>query len=332
MNNTTHACQSMPYSTTKYFKLPVYTVVLLVGFPLSILALCALVRQMKRSVVLSVYIISLVLANLLQILTLPFWMYHSYHDHLWGLGKELCVVAILAFRTNFYAKNGFLCLIAMERYIGLVHPLRFHRLQTVAGAGKVSVVAWLLVMVLCAIGIGLQVNHPGPWHEHCLDGSEKNHHYAQFKVGIIGLAFFLPFFLMGFFYFRVLFELRKVVSLEKRTKRQIYGFISLITATFFLLFTPYQVTLSYRFYREVMLSKSDSPALCNFLRNVFIYQQATLCLSTVGNILDPLLYILLLKDVRAELKETLSFRAPHIGNSHKSEEHRVSQYRTTEQM
>ncbi|KAJ7313083.1 hypothetical protein JRQ81_004351 [Phrynocephalus forsythii] len=331
MNTTTSICPSMPYNVTKYFKLPVYSVVLVAGFPLSLLALFALVRQMKRSVVLSVYILSLVVANLLQIVTLPFWMYHSYHDHRWGLGKEFCVVAVLAFRTNFYAKNGFLCLIAMERYIGLVHPLRFHKLQTVAGAGKISLASWLLVMTLCAVGVGLQANHQGSWHEHCLDGSELNFHYACFKVAIVGLTFFLPFFLMGFFYFRVLCELRKVVSLEKKTKRQIYGFISLLLLTFFLLFTPYQVTLSYRFYREVKLSESERHT-CDFLSEIFIYQQATLCLSTLGSILDPLLYILLLKDIRAELKETLSFRTPSIGYLHKAEGHHVSQHRITQQM
>ncbi|XP_042330336.1 G-protein coupled receptor 4-like [Sceloporus undulatus] len=331
MYNTTSICQLMPFNTTKSFKIPVYSIVLAAGLPLNCLALWALIYQMKKSVTISVYITNLVLADLLQILTLPFWMYYSYQGHYWGVGKELCAMAGLAFRTNFYAKNYFLCLVAMERYMGLIHPLRFHRVQTIRGATKVSVATWLLVTTLCATGIGLQMKNPQVRHNYCLDSSVLNYNYALFKLSIVGFSFFIPCLLMGFFYFRVLYELRKVVSLEKRAKRQIYGFITLIIATFFLLFTPYQVTSFYRFYSEVML-KHDHRRLCESVRNIFIYKHVTLCLSTLDNILDPLLYILLLKDIRAELKDTLSFRAHGTGISNKSEEQDISPYVTTEQM
>uniref|UniRef100_H9G7A0 G-protein coupled receptors family 1 profile domain-containing protein n=1 Tax=Anolis carolinensis TaxID=28377 RepID=H9G7A0_ANOCA len=307
MDNNTLLCQPVLFNTTKYFKIPLYSIVVATGLPLNCLALYALIHQMKKSVILSVYITNLVLANLLQILTLPFWIYHSYQDHHWGLGEEFCIVSALAFRTNFYAKNCFLCLIAMERYLGLVHPLMFQRLQTIRGAIKMSVATWFVVTVLCATGIALQVKNPNRSQDNCLDDSVLDKGYARFKVSIIGFSFFIPCLMMGFFYFKVLLELRKVVSLEKRVKKQIYGFVSLIIATFFLLFMPYQLISSFRFYSELM-TKGDNGQLCEFVKDLFIYMQVTLCLSTLDNILDPLLYILLLKDIRAELKDTLSIK------------------------
>ncbi|XP_061446499.1 G-protein coupled receptor 4-like [Rhineura floridana] len=315
-------CHSLPFNTTKYFTLPVYSVVLAVGLPLNSLALWALIYQMKRSIILSVYIMNLVLANILQTLTLPFWMYYSYHNHKWGLGKGACVLAGFAFRTNFYAKNNFLCLIAMERYFGLVHPLRFHRLQTMQGATRVSIACWLLVATLCAVGIGLQMQGSGLTQEHCLDGSEVNYDYSQFRLSITSLSFFIPCLLMGFFYFRVLLELRKVASLEQRAKRQIYGFVSLIIVTFFLLFMPFQVISFYRYVMEARLRR-DATRSCDMVRGIFIYEHTTLCLTTLGNILDPLLYILLLKDVRAEFKHVFSFKAHRTGVLYKSEQQGV---------
>ncbi|XP_062993165.1 G-protein coupled receptor 4-like [Elgaria multicarinata webbii] len=315
MNNTTDFCP-VSLNATKFFRIPVYTVVLVAGLPLNCLALWALVYQMKRSVVLSVYITNLMLANLLQILMLPFGIYSSSQNHHWGLGKGACIAVGLAFRTNFYAKNSFLCLIAMERYIGLVYPLRFYRLQTMQGAAKVSIVVWLLVMSLCAVGIVLEMGTRAQ-QTYCLDFSQLNYKYAQFRVSIVALSFFIPCVLMGFFYFRVLAELRKVVSLEKRVKRQIYGFISLIIAAFFLLFTPFQVMLYYRYYWEVKLSRND---VCALVANIYVYIHATLCLTISGNILDPLLYILLLKDVRREFKVTLSSRARQTGIPYKLEQ------------
>ncbi|XP_053117303.1 G-protein coupled receptor 4-like [Hemicordylus capensis] len=327
MGNTTMCseCSSMPFNVTKYFKIPIYSIVVAAGLPLNCLALWALVHQIKRSVVLSVYIMNLLLANVLQILTLPFWMYYSYHNHHWGLGGVMCVVVGLAFRTNFYAKNNFLCLIAMERYIGIVHPLKFHKLQTTQGAIRMCIFTWLLVGTLCAIGIGLQVE--GSKAECCLDAFPLN--YVFFKVATISFSFFIPLVLMGFFYFSILFELRKVASLERRVRRQIYGFVSLILASFFLLFIPFHVTSCYKYSFDIL---KKNVVDCSFEENMFIYSHVTVCLTTLGNILDPLLYILILKDIRIELISLLSFRARKTEILFTMEQQDLPPHTTTGQM
>uniref|UniRef100_A0A8D2LGG3 G-protein coupled receptors family 1 profile domain-containing protein n=1 Tax=Varanus komodoensis TaxID=61221 RepID=A0A8D2LGG3_VARKO len=303
MTNNSTSCCVVPLNTIKYFKIPVYTLVLLAGLPLNCFAFWAVVSQLKRSVLLSVYVMNLLLANLLQILTLPFWMYHSYRDQQWGLGDQAFIAVKLAFRTNFYAKNNFLCLIAMERYLGLVHLLRFHRLQEMAGATKVSIAMWLLVLIPCIVGIWLEVDYK---QTSCPDSSQLNYHYALFRISIMTVSFLTPCLLMGFFYLSILLELRKVVSLERRVKRQIYWFVSLIIITFFLFFTPFQVTLFYRYFWEV---KGVERAACNLVENTYICLHATRCLATLNNIFDPLLYILLLKDVRTEIKVVLGSKA-----------------------
>ncbi|XP_074825559.1 G-protein coupled receptor 4-like [Natator depressus] len=308
--NTMASPCPMAFNTTKYFLIPVYSVVVGAGLPLNCLALWTLVSQINRSIVLSVYMLNLVVADLLQTLTLPFWIYYSYWDHNWDLGAGACVAVSLGFITNFYAKNGFLCLIAMERYVGVVHPLWFRGLQTIHGATKVSATAWVLVLSICSVGTGLL------WKEReagrCYEGYPLGTYYASFKMATMTLSFFLPCFFMGFFYLRVLHKLRQLPSLERETKRQIYSFISLIIISFFLLCVPYQVTSFYKYQREMV---QNNEGLCLFETNLFIYSQAALCLTTLGNVLDPLLYILLLKDVRTELGNHLKCKV--LGQGHK---------------
>lgn len=286
----------MAFNTTKYFLIPVYSVVLGAGLPLNCLALWVLVSQINKSIILSVYMLNLVVADLLQILMLPFWIYYSYRDHHWDLGPVTCGAVGLGFITSFYAKNGFLCLIAMERYIGLVHPLWFRGLQTIRGATKISAAAWVLVFGICSVGTGLLLKEAKA--EHCYEGYPLGRYYAHFKMATMVFSFFLPCFFMGFFYFRVLHKLRQVPSLEQETKRQISNFISLLLISFFLLCVPYQVTSFYKYQREILQNKKG---LCLFETNLFIYSQVALCLTTLGSVLDPLLYILLLKDGRTEL-------------------------------
>ncbi|XP_015275917.1 PREDICTED: G-protein coupled receptor 4-like [Gekko japonicus] len=314
------------YNTTKYFKIPVYCLVVAAGLPLNCLALWALISQMKRSVVLSVYILNLISANLLQISMLPFWIYLSCNNHSWDLGPAACQAVRLAFRTNFYAKNVFLCLIAMERYFGLIHPLRFHRLQTMASAVALSVTTWLAVAVLCVVGMLLETDQSDNWHKSCLDGTHVEKRYAHFKLATMSLSFFLPCLFMGFFYFRVLFELRKVASLEKRAKKQIYGFISFIIASFFLTCVPYQVTSFYKFHRELRLKDGE---ICAFESYIFSYTNITLCLATLGNVSDPLLYILLLKEVRDDLRGLFRFKDRKTGISYRLEERALPPHTAT---
>ncbi|XP_039183746.1 ovarian cancer G-protein coupled receptor 1-like [Crotalus tigris] len=310
-NSSNNECLFIPLNATKTFKIPVYSIILVFGLPLNILAFWALIYQLKKSVVLSVYIMNLVVAHLLQILTLPFWMYYSLNNHLWSLGKAACLFIGVAFRTNFYAKNSFLCLIAMERYLGLAHPLRFHQAQTIPGAVKISILVWLVLLTLCTIGVELQVRTFEPWKA-CVDSSILNYPYAKFRVSIVGFSFIIPLFLMAFFHISVLFKLRQVASLEKRVKTQISGFISLLIMTFFLLFTPYQIISCYRYLLEVM---TPSPAICDSLREIFVYEHATLCVSLLDNILDPLFYNLLLKDIQTDFRNCLRSRAGRKGVS-----------------
>lgn len=317
----------MAYNTTKYFKIPVYCLVVATGLPLNCLALWALISQMKRSVILSVYVLNLILANLLQVSMLPFWIYFSCNDHHWALGPEACLAVRLAFRTNFYAKSTFLCLIAMERYFGLVHPLRFHRLQTMVSAVKLSITTWLVVAVFCVVGIVLESQQPANWHESCLDSTYAGKSYAHFKLATMAFSFFFPCLLMGFFYFRVLFELRKVESLEKRAKTQICGFISLIIASFFLTCVPYQVTSYYKFWWELRLKDEEC---CAFQRFHFNYTNTTLCLATMGNISDPLLYILLLKDVRDEFRSLFRLKDRKTRISYRLEERNLPPHAAAE--
>lgn len=311
-NSSVNECPKMPLGAIKTFKIPIYSIILAFGLPLNLLAFWSLIYQLKKSMVLSVYIMNLVMAHFLQILTLPFWMYYSYNDHQWNLGKTACLFVGVAFRTNFYAKNSFLCLIAMERYLGLVYPLQFHRAQSVPGAVKISILVWLLDLTFCAVGVGLQFHTVELSRKTCVDSSILNLHYATFRASIMLFSFIIPFLLMAFFHISVLFKVRQVVSLERRVKTQISGFISLLIVVFLLLFTPYQVVSYYRYLVEV----TGPPAMvCDTVRNIFVYEHATLCFSLLDNILDPLFYNLLLKDIQTDVRWCLFSRAGRKGLS-----------------
>ncbi|XP_006035104.2 probable G-protein coupled receptor 132 [Alligator sinensis] len=293
MNTADNCSCPMAFNTTKYFLIPIYSVVIGTGLPLNFLAFWVLVSQIKKAVVLSVFVMNLVVADLLQTLTLPFWIYYSHQDHRWDLGEISCKVVHLIFLTNFYAKNGFLCLIAAERYLGLVHPLHFHGLQTMRSAAKVSAATWLMVIGLCSLGNWLQ----NLGSNHCYDCYPQATEYIHFRWFVLGISFLLPCFFMGFCNIQVLCKIRQVSFLEQEKKQHMCWFMSLIIISFFLLFLPYQVIFLLKH-----LMKSPDLDICPLEEKFFTYSQVAKSLATLGNITDPLLYILLLEEGRAELR------------------------------
>ncbi|XP_062454758.1 G-protein coupled receptor 4-like [Rhea pennata] len=269
----------VPFNSTKHFLLPIYSLVLGAGLPLNGLALWALLSQTSTSVLFT-YMLNVVVANLLQLLTLPFWIDYSRQDHVWSWGSTTCRGVGLTFLTALYAKNGFLCLIAMERYLGLVHPLRFRGLQTARSAAG-----------LCP----------------------REKRYAVFRTAAGVLSFFLPCFFMTFFYLRGLGKLKEVTTLNGKAKRKITRFIACMIIAFYLLQVPYQATSYSKFMAQLLLENS-----CSFEGYLFTYDRLALGLTTISDVADPLLYILLLKDVREALAKRLVCwgSTPAMGGGH----------------
>lgn len=79
--NATHVSCPMAFDTTKYFVIPVSSVILAAWLLLNCLALFALLFHIKKCIVLSVYVLNKVLADLLEILVLLFWISYNYHKH-----------------------------------------------------------------------------------------------------------------------------------------------------------------------------------------------------------------------------------------------------------
>ncbi|XP_068777935.1 G-protein coupled receptor 4-like [Struthio camelus] len=297
----------VPFNATKYFLVPIYSLVLVAGLPLNALAFWALLCQANASA-LSAYLLNAMAANLLQLLTLPFWIHYSQRDHAWPWGSAACTGVGLAFLAALYAKNSFLCLIAVARYLGLAHPLRFRGLQAARSAAGVSAASWALVVTVCLVGGVLQPSEMLKPHLCYEQLCPREKGYALFRTTAAALSFFLPCFFMTFFYLRGLGKLKEMTSLDGKAKRKIARSIACMIAAFYLLQVPYQATSYSRFVAQLL-----SEDTCPFQSRLFLYDRLALCLTALSDVADPLLYVLLLGDAREELGKRLAGRgrAPH---------------------
>ncbi|RXM97934.1 Growth arrest-specific protein 7 [Acipenser ruthenus] len=131
----------------------------------------------------------------LQLVTLPFWVSYLQKEHRWDFGEAACNIVGFIFYVNLYASVVFMCLVAIDRYIGIVHPLTCRRFRTAKSAVAASFGVWLVSFLYCLFGLLPTVYYE---RQMCMEVYPVGHRYAVFKIGTIVFGFLLPCFILGF--------------------------------------------------------------------------------------------------------------------------------------
>lgn len=252
--------------------------VILIGIPSNIFFLFVSYRLIRQKNELGVYLFNLALSDLLFISCLPVWIQYALHDK-WFYGKTACVVCVFLLFTNFYTSAILLSCIAVDRYIAIVHPLQFREFRKRRIAVSVSIAAWIFAVVFNAITV-----HPNSvYYEDyliCLDifpltETQKRVNVARFAVG-----FLIPALVVGFCYWQIYSDVKKNQTLGSMERRHVFRLLGCISLTLYLCFGPVHIMMVLR----VLLEKCPYP---NWL---FIGYKATVFLSMLNCLADPLLY------------------------------------------
>ncbi|XP_043934279.1 G-protein coupled receptor 4-like [Protopterus annectens] len=307
--------QSDKYTLTAF-----YSFTFITGLPANCLALWGLIQLRKSKQNLPVFLFNLVVSDLLQIMILPFWIHYVIKGHDWTFGKEFCVVSGYIFYVNLYTSIGFLCAISIDRYLAIVHPFRFQDLHTPKSAILVSVAVWTFMIVFCWAGLGSSLyNEPL-----CFEKYPVTERYAAFKIVTIVIGFIFPCLILGFTFLKIRNSIRKSPSLSNKEKLRLTCLFFIILVIFIGIFGPYHILGSYKFTAYFVFQ--DCNAKCNHENNLFLSYRICYGLTSLNNILDPLIYIFICDDVQKQFQECFSFipksrdvlestNSIHMGNS-----------------
>nr|XP_024655072.1 P2Y purinoceptor 14-like [Maylandia zebra] len=139
-------CDPVVPSLNPFFVL-VYSLVFLVGLLHNgfILKFYIGQAQQQESNSLMVYLKNLTAADFLLCLSLPLRIAH-YDRKSFIIQKVYCSFGASAFYMNMYASIIFMCYIAANRYLKIVHPSGTHVLQSVRTAHIISMVTWVCLL------------------------------------------------------------------------------------------------------------------------------------------------------------------------------------------
>ncbi|KAJ8008378.1 hypothetical protein DPEC_G00104200 [Dallia pectoralis] len=183
----------LPLNTDTVGLTYIYSLAFSLGLPCNLLSLWGL-YQLGRSGgggCQLVYILNLLLSDLL-----PLWILYLQRAHRWPYGRPACEIVGYVFYVNVYASVVFLCLIASDRCLAIVHQLSSRGIWTVRVAAVSGVAVWTLTFLFCLGGLFPSVFDGERFL--CLEQYPVSPRYARFKIATVALGFLLPCGILGY--------------------------------------------------------------------------------------------------------------------------------------
>lgn len=123
-----------------------YTIVFAVGVLENGALLVVLVRTRRNWSVTDTFILHLCIADVLLLVTLPFWASEAVSE--WTFGTPLCKITGAVFTINFYCGIFLLACISLDRYFSIVYATQMYSRRNPCVVQISSLSVWLFSMLL----------------------------------------------------------------------------------------------------------------------------------------------------------------------------------------
>ncbi|XP_068941783.1 leukotriene B4 receptor 1-like [Petaurus breviceps papuanus] len=118
------------------------------GVPGNLAVVWTVCRRMKAPQPTVLLIVNLAAADLLALLTVPFWIYAL--TGVWRLGPFVCRTLVWLVNGSMFSSVLIVTLLSAERLVALVRPFQLQRWWHLAGTRRVLVLLWVVALALAA--------------------------------------------------------------------------------------------------------------------------------------------------------------------------------------
>ncbi|XP_061087990.1 C-C chemokine receptor type 7 isoform X2 [Conger conger] len=221
-----------------WFMPAIYSVICAVGLVGNLLVMLTYVYFKQLKTMTDVYLLNLAAADLLFVLTLPFWAANCLDK--WELGLFLCKAMYSIYKISFFSGMLLLTCISVDRYFAITRAIkaRSRRSQTVYFSKVSSVALWALALLFSVPEI-IYTNVSES--QTCTPFSGES---SQLRVGIqvcqMVAGFLMPALVMGFCYCAIMKTLMQARNFEKNKAIKV---IFAVVAVFLFFQVPYNFAM-----------------------------------------------------------------------------------------
>ncbi|XP_016319526.1 C-X-C chemokine receptor type 3-like [Sinocyclocheilus anshuiensis] len=266
-----------------------YSLALVVGLVGNGLVLVVLWKKRTSLNVTDTFILHLSLADILLLLTLPFWAVEVVKG--WIFGTALCKLTGALFKINFYCGIFMLSCISLDRYLSIVHAVQMYSRKKPMVTHCCCLMVWLFCLLLTIpdwIFLVATEDTRRQDKTECVLFYPSDSWHLPTRLLYHILGFILPALIMLFCYYHILKRLQHGSQCMQK-KRAIRVIVTLVLA-FFISWTPYNITLivdTIQTNKTINLSNQTS---CQSATALDVALTATSTLGYLHCCVNPVLY------------------------------------------
>ncbi|KAK3543070.1 hypothetical protein QTP70_010539 [Hemibagrus guttatus] len=266
-----------------------------------------------------IFMINLTITDLALGLALPFQIMYQLQGSNWTLGSSMCNILTVTFFVNMYCSILTMTAISIERYMGIVKPMRFRQSKVKI---RYAIFACIMMWVIVLIVLSPLEKTDLTFYVHelnittCFDILKKDMlpsiaHWAAFLFGMFFVLFFCPFIITVYSYIRIICVLMKNSNTSQKGRAVRLAFI--VMFVFIFCFAPNNILLLAHTVTKLYYNKS-----------LYMYYKLSLSLSCINSCLDPFIYYLASKDFRRKMRQMLRLQNLSMVDTEMSEGRRES--------
>lgn len=288
--------QEIQAPTTNLYLPVLYLLAFIVGLPSNLLALWVLLFRTKM-LPSTVLFINLTVADCLLLLVLPFRIVYHFKGNNWGLGEPFCRVVMAVFYGNMYGSVLCLALVALDRYIALVHPFSARTLRSRRTSLYMTAVVWAVVLAAMLPLLVSQQTYVldelqiTTCHD-ALPEAEQENYFLPYFATLFTLCFLLPFVVMLICHGAVLHTLLA----EGKSYGHAVRVTVLVLLVFIVCLLPSNILL--------LLTYTDS-SLDGDGEDIYVPYMLSLAVSTFNSCIDPFIFYFVSTEFREKAKSSL---------------------------
>ncbi|XP_055476323.1 C-C chemokine receptor type 7 [Psammomys obesus] len=274
----------------------VYSVICFVGLLGNGLVVLTYIYFKRLKTMTDTYLLNLAMADILFLLTLPFWAYSEAKS--WSFGVFMCKGIFGIYKISFFSGMLLLLCISIDRYVAIVQAVSTHRHRArVLLISKLSCVGiWMLALLLSTPELlysDLQKrNGENAWRCSLVTGHVEALITIQVSQMVIG--FLVPLLAMMFCYFVIIRTLLQARNFERNKAIKV---IIAVVVVFIAFQLPYNGVVLAQTVANFNITNSS----CEVSKQLNIAYDITYSLASVRCCVNPFLYAFIGVKFRSDL-------------------------------